>query len=55
MQRCNDAMMQGAIFSNMQDARCKDDWSLIKEAVSQDFRTLFFFMNRTHLGPWQTV
>ena len=23
-----------------------------KEAVSRDFRHLFFFMNWTHLGPW---
>ena len=25
--------------------------SLFKGAVSRDFRTLFFFINRTHLGP----
>ena len=24
----------------------------LKGAVSRDFRTLFFFINRTHLGPW---
>ena len=26
--------------------------SCFKGAVSRDFRPLFFFMNRTHLGPW---
>ena len=27
-------------------------FSSLKGAVSRDFRTLFFFINRTHLGPW---
>ena len=26
--------------------------TLFKGAVSRDFRSLYFFINRTHLGPW---
>ena len=39
----------------MQNEKMLKNWrGGVKGAVSRDFWTLFFFINRIHLGPWQT-